>query len=146
MFKKHSYCLSAENLCLPVHFTSVIFFSVEHNMYVFNLRSCLTNELTKYYLRMFFSSVAQSCPTLCNPMDCSTPGFHVHHQLPELLKPMSSEPMIRSNHLILYGPLFLLPSIFPRIRVFPVSWFFASGSLTIGALVSPLVLPINIQD
>ena len=31
-----------------------------------------------------FSSVAQSCPTLCDPMDCSTPGFPVHHQLPEL--------------------------------------------------------------
>ena len=30
------------------------------------------------------SSVAQSCPTLCDPMDCSTPGFPVHHQLPEL--------------------------------------------------------------
>ena len=30
------------------------------------------------------SSVIQSCPTLCNPMDCSTPGFPVHHQLPEL--------------------------------------------------------------
>ena len=30
-----------------------------------------------------FSSVAQSCPTLCNPMDCNTPGLHVHHQLPE---------------------------------------------------------------
>ena len=31
-----------------------------------------------------FSPVAQSCPTLCNPLDCSTPGFLVHHQLPEL--------------------------------------------------------------
>ena len=31
-----------------------------------------------------FSSVAQSCPTFCDPMDCSTPGFPVHHQLPEL--------------------------------------------------------------
>ena len=31
-----------------------------------------------------FSSVIQSCPTLCDPMDCSTPGFPVHHQLPEL--------------------------------------------------------------
>ena len=31
-----------------------------------------------------FSSVAQSCPTICDPMDCSTPGFPVHHQLPEL--------------------------------------------------------------
>ena len=33
---------------------------------------------------VFISSVAQSCPTLCDPMDCSTPGFPVHHQLPEL--------------------------------------------------------------
>ena len=31
-----------------------------------------------------FSSIAQLCPTLCNPMDCSTPGLPVHHQLPEL--------------------------------------------------------------
>ena len=30
-----------------------------------------------------FSSVTQSCPTICDPMDCSTPGFHVHHQLPK---------------------------------------------------------------
>ena len=36
------------------------------------------------YLKHQFSSVAQSCLTLCNPMDCSTPGFPVHHQLPEL--------------------------------------------------------------
>ena len=37
-------------------------------------------------LSVQFSSVAQSCPTLCNPMDCSTPGFPVHHQLPELIQ------------------------------------------------------------
>ena len=36
-----------------------------------------------HYTIIQFSSVAQSCPTLCNPMDCSTPGFHVHHQLPK---------------------------------------------------------------
>ena len=35
------------------------------------------------WLRFQFSSVAQSCPTLCDPMDCSMPGFPVHHQLPE---------------------------------------------------------------
>ena len=34
-------------------------------------------------LTVQFSSVAQSCPTLCDPMNCSTPGFLVHHQLPE---------------------------------------------------------------
>ena len=36
------------------------------------------------FISIQFSSVAQSCPTLCDPMDCSTPGFPVHHQLSEL--------------------------------------------------------------
>ena len=35
------------------------------------------------YFRFLFSSVTRLCPTLCNPRDCSTPGFLVHHQLPE---------------------------------------------------------------
>ena len=65
-----------------------------------------------------FSSVAQSCPTLCNPMDCSTPGLPVHHQVPELFKLVSIESVMPSNHLILCHPLLLLPSIFPSIRVF----------------------------
>ena len=51
-------------------------------------------------------------------MDCSTPGLPVHHQLMELLKPMSIESVMPSNHLILCHPLLLLPSIFPSIRVF----------------------------
>ena len=55
---------------------------------------------------------------LCDPMDCSTLGFPVHHQLPELLKFMSIESVMPSNHLILCRPLLLLPSIFPSIRVF----------------------------
>ena len=65
-----------------------------------------------------FSSVAQSHPTLCDPMDRSTPGLPVHHQLPELLKLMSIESVMPSNHLILCRPLPLLPSVFPSIRVF----------------------------
>ena len=65
-----------------------------------------------------FSSVAQLCPTLCDPMDCSTPGFPVHHQLRSLFKFMSIESVMPSNHLILCHPLFLLPAIFPSIRVF----------------------------
>ena len=65
-----------------------------------------------------FSSVAQSCPTLCNPMDPSPPGFPVHHQLRNLLQLMSTESGMPSNHLILCHPLLLLPSIFPSIRVF----------------------------
>ena len=60
-----------------------------------------------------FSLVTQSCPTLCDPMDCSMPGLPVHHQLRELLKFMSIELVTPSNHLILCRPLLLLPSIFP---------------------------------
>ena len=66
-----------------------------------------------------FSSVAQSRLTLCDPMDHSTPGLPVHHQLPELLKLMSFKLVMLSNHLILCRPLLLLPSIFPSIRIFP---------------------------
>ena len=75
-------------------------------------------------LSVQFSSVAQSCLTLWDPMDCSTPGFPVHHQLPELAQTHvqqvgyeSDQPM-PSNYLILCHPLLLLPSIFPSIRVF----------------------------
>ena len=64
------------------------------------------------------SSATQSCPTLCCPMNCSTPGLPVHHQLPESAKPMSIKSVMPSNHLILCRPLRLLPSIFPSIRVF----------------------------
>ena len=66
-----------------------------------------------------FSSVAQLRLTLCDPMDCSTPGFPVP-ELPNsqsLLKLMSIESVMPSNHLILCCPLLLLPSIFPSIRV-----------------------------
>ena len=62
-------------------------------------------------------SVAQPCPTLCIPVDYSTPGFPVLHHLPELAQTHSIELVMPSNHLILYRPL-LLPSVFPSIRVF----------------------------
>ena len=65
-----------------------------------------------------FSSVAPSCLTLWDPMDCSMPGFPVHHPLPELLKLMSIKLVMPSSHLILCHPLLLLPSVFPSIRVF----------------------------
>ena len=65
-----------------------------------------------------FSSVAQSCPTLCNPMNHSTPGLSVHHQLPEFTQTQSIESVMPSSHLILCRPLSLLPPIPPSIRVF----------------------------
>ena len=63
-------------------------------------------------LSVQFSPVAQSCPTLCDPLDCSTPGFPVRHQHPELASRWC-HPTISSS----CRPL-LPPSIFPNIRVF----------------------------
>ena len=65
-----------------------------------------------------YCSVAQSCQTLCGPVDCSTPGFPVHHHPRSLLGLMSIESVMPSNPLILCHPLLLLPSTFPSIRVF----------------------------
>ena len=63
-----------------------------------------------------------------------------------LLKFMSIESMMPSNHLILCCPLLFLPSIFPSIRVFPISQLFASGGQRIGVSTSESVFPMNIQD
>ena len=62
-----------------------------------------------------FISVAQLCPTLCDPMDCSAPGFPVHHQFPELAQTHVRQV---SDAIQSFYPLLVLPSIFPSIRVF----------------------------
>ena len=66
-----------------------------------------------------FSSVAQSCPTLCEPMNYSMPGLRSITNSLSLPKLMSIESVMPFNHLNLCYPLLLLPSIFPSIRVFP---------------------------
>ena len=82
-------------------------------------------------------SVTGSCSTLCDPMDCSTPGFPVLRISRSLLKLVSTESVMPSNHVTLCHPLLLLPSIFPSIRVFSVSvlhigwpkyWSFSTSS------------------
>ena len=94
-----------------------------------------------------FSSVAQSCPTLCEPMDCSTPGFPVHHQLPNSF-PSSwwCHPTILSSVVPFSSNL----QSFPASGSFLVSQFFTSGDPSprlSGMLVtSASVLPKNIQD
>ena len=64
------------------------------------------------------SSVTQSCPTLCDPLDCSTPGLPVHHQPPELTQTHLHwvGDAIQPSHLC--QPLLLPPSIFPSVSVF----------------------------
>ena len=65
-----------------------------------------------------FSSVAQSCLTLCNPMNCSTPALPVHHQFPEFTQTRVHRvgDAIQPSHPLC--PLLLLLSIFPGISVF----------------------------
>ena len=65
-----------------------------------------------------FSSVAQSCPTVCDPMDRSTPGLPVHQQLPEFTQTPVLASVMPSSHLILCGSLLLRPPITPSIRSF----------------------------
>ena len=86
---------------------------------------------------ILFSSVSQLCPTPCDLMDCSTPGLLSVTNSWSLLKLMSIESVMPSNHLILCCPLLLLPSSFPSIRVFssesvlhmrwPKYWSFSFG-------------------
>ena len=94
-----------------------------------------------------FSSVAQSCPTLCNPMDCSLPGFPVHHQLPEFVQ----------THVHQVGdaiqPSYPLSSPSPPAfnisqhqGLFQMSQFFSRGGQSIGVSASASVLPKHMQD
>ena len=73
---------------------------------------------TSINLKVLTIIVAQSRLTLCDPMDCSMPGFPVLHPSPSLPKLMSTELVMPSNYLVLCHSLLPLPSIFPSIRVF----------------------------
>ena len=93
-----------------------------------------------------FSSVAQSCPTLCDPMNRSTPGLPVHHQLPESTQThvhWVGDP-IQPFYLIV--PFSSCPQSFPASGSFPVSQIFSSGGQSIGVSALTPVLPMNIQD
>ena len=78
--------------------------------------------------RIQFSSVTQSCPILCNPMNRSMSGLPIHHQLLEFTQTHVHRVVMPSSHLILCHPLLLMPQIPPRIRVFsnesplPIRW------------------------
>ena len=94
-----------------------------------------------------FNSATRSCPTLCNPMDCSMPGLPVHHQLPELAQTHVHQV---SDAIQPYDPL-LSPSP-PAFNLsqhqgsFPMSQFFTSGGQSIGVSALASVLPMNTQD
>ena len=94
-----------------------------------------------------FSSATQSCPTLCDPMDCSTPGFPVHRQLPECTQIHVHQgrwchPTISSSVI----PFFYRLQSFPASESFPMSQFFTSRGQSSGVAASASVLPGIIQD
>ena len=116
---------------------------------VFCNRLILTTKLwTKYREFLYqFKSVTQSYLTLCYPMDCRTPVFPVHHQLPDLVQIQCPSiwwchPTISSS-VISFS--FCLQS-FPILGSFQMSQLFASGGQSFGVSASASVLPINIQD
>ena len=80
-----------------------------------------------YYVEVQFSSFAQSCPTLCNPMNFSTPGLLVHCQLLEFTQThvrLVGDAIQPSSHLILCHSLLLLPQSLPASESFPMSQLF----------------------
>ena len=89
-------------------------------------------------------SVAKLYLTLCDPMDGSTPGCPVLITQ-RLLRLVSIEFLMPSNHLILCIPFSFCPQSFPASGSFPVNQFFTSGSQSNGASASATVLPMNIQ-
>ena len=118
--------------------------SYSANMFAFLLSLYLGVELLGHVLTLCFSSVSQSC--LCDPVDCSTPGLPVHHQLSEFTQ---THVHWVGDAIQPYHPLSSpSPPFFnlPASGSFPMSQLFASGGQNIGVSASASVLPMNIQD
>ena len=111
-----------------------------------SLEYSLLDLLFHMPLNLQFSSLTQSCATLCNPMDCSMPGFPVHHQLPELAQTHvhqvsdAIQPILAS-----VVPFSSCLQSFPASGPFPVNQFFTSGGQSIGASASASVLPMKFR-
>ena len=126
------------------HQSAFSLYGFTYSGYFISVESC---NVCAWLLSIQFPSIAQSRRTLCDPMDCSTPGFPVLHQLPELtqihvhrvsdaIQPSCplSPPFPPAFNLSHYQGFFLM------------SQLFALGGQSIGASASASVLPMNIQD
>ena len=91
-------------------------------------------------------SVTQSCPTLCNPMNCSTPGFPVLHYLPEFVQTHVHwvRDAIQPSHPL--SPPSPSLNLSQHQGLFQMSQLFESGVQSVGTSASASVLPVNIQD
>ena len=100
-----------------------------------------------FHLSFQFSLVAQSCPTLCDPMNHSMPGLPVHHPTPGVYP--NSCPSSRWCHPTISSsviPFSSCPQSLPALGSFPMSQLFAWGGQSIGVSPSASVLPMNTQD
>ena len=106
---------------------------------VFKMSADFKRQNNKEPLSVQFSSVAQSCLTLCDPMNHSTPGLPLYHQLLESIQTHVHWDAIQPSH--------PTPSqSFPTSGSFQMSQLFASGGQSIGVSASTSVLPKNTQD
>ena len=99
---------------------------------------------THIYMSVQFSSVTQSYPTICDPMNHSTPGLPVHHQHPE-----STQTHVHWVHPTVSSSVVLFtscPQSFQASGSFPMSQLFTSGVQSIGVSASTSVPPMNTQD
>ena len=106
----------------------------------------IREEISEKEMKETISSIAQSCLTLYDPMNYSTPGplsITISRSPP---KPMSIESVMPSNHLILCHPAFFCPQSFPASGSFQMSQLFASGGQSTRVSASASVLPMNTQD
>ena len=115
-------------------------------MYMHNCITCTPETITTLLINYQFSSVAQSCPNLCDPMNRSTPGLPVHHQLPEFTQThvhRVSDAIQLSHPVSSPSPSALNPS---ASGSFTMSQLFAWGGQNTGVSASASVLPMNTQD
>ena len=143
-------CVSS--LCMHIYTHSknsnnrvYIIHTIVHNRHIYNRNIYIYVVYIDIIYQ--FSSVAQSCLTLCNPMDCSTLGFPFHHQLSEFTQThvhWVSDAIQPSHPLSSPSPPAL--NISKASGSFPMSQLFASGGQSIGVSVSTSVLSMNTQD
>ena len=111
--------------------------------------SFVSNKVIKAHMTAVrqFSSVAQLCPTLCDPLDCSTPGLPVYHQLPKFTQTHVHRigDAIQPSH-PLSSPSPPAFSLSQHQGFSPVSQFFASDGQSFRISASTSVFPMNIQD
>ena len=124
-------------------FISVLFLNFSLYSFFGYFNSLVIVKSDAYLLEVL---VSQSCPTLCDPMNCSTPGLPVHHQLPEFIQTHIHRvgDAIQPSHPVI--PFSSCPQCFPASESFPMSQLFAWGGQSTGVSALASFLPKNTQD